>query len=98
MVNIGVSAISTLATYSSIGSIARSAQLPTSIVQYTGMQDAGTSESMLDIHSAHISTSDVLTSMPFIVADIVGAQMVAAHGIMADHMVDHVLVLIEDGV
>ena len=98
MVNIGVSVISTLATYSSIGSIARSAQLHISIVQYIGMQDAGTSESMLDIHIAHISTSDVLTSMPFIVADIVGAQMVADHGIMADHMVDHVLVLIEDGV
>ena len=93
MVNIGVSVISTLATYSSIGSIARSAQLPTSTVQYTGMQDAGTSESMLDIHNAHISTSDVLTSMQFIVADIAGAQMEVDHGIMADHMVDHVLVL-----
>lgn len=98
MVNIGVSAISTLATYSSIGSIARSAQLHISIVQYIGMQDAGTSESMLDIHNAHISTSDVLTSMPFIVADIAGAQMVADHGIMAELMVDHVLVLTEDGV
>ena len=98
MVIIGVSAISTLATYSSIGSIARSAQLHISIVQYIGMQDAGTLVSMLDIHNAHISTSDVLTSMPFIVADIAGAQMVADHGIMADHMADHVLVLIEDGV
>ena len=98
MVIIGVSAISTLATYSSIGSIARSAQLHISIVQYIGMQDAGTLVSMLDIHIAHISTSVALTSMQFIVADIVGVQMVVDHGIMAELMVDHVLVLTEDGV
>ena len=65
---------------------------------YIGMQDAGTLVSMLDIHIAHISTSVALTSMQFIVADIVGAQMVVDHGIMAELMVDHVLVLTEDGV
>ena len=54
--------------------------------------------SMLDIHIAHISTSVALTSMQFIVADIVGAQMVVDHGIMAELMVDHILVLTEDGV
>ena len=59
---------------------------------------AGTLVSMLDIHIAHISTSVALTSMQFIVADIVGAQMVVDHGIMAELMVDHILVLTEDGV